>query len=86
MAVWMEIRCDYRSEHKIIFPDEPCWSDENNGPMEMAGNTQQSAIRNHRFLARDAKKAGWAFKNGEWICPTCWARIQAGKEALHTDI
>lgn len=83
MAIWMEIRCDYRSEHKIVYPDESCWSDENSGPMDMTGNTQRHVAANQRWLVNDAKSAGWVFKNGEWICPACWARIHSGKAALH---
>lgn len=78
MAIWIELRCEKRGEGREKW-NEPCWSDENNGPGEMADDTKTSVEKTLTFLATEAKKAGWKKLKEGWVCPCCLA--QTTKEA-----
>lgn len=69
MAVWMEIRCDLRTEPKSY--NHKCWSDVNAGPHGMAGDTQGEVIEALRNLHVVATEQGWKRIKGEWACPHC---------------
>jgi hypothetical protein len=69
MGIWMEVRCEARTQD---FADKAkCWSHENTGPMEMANDTQTSVIDTLRELTRDAKRGGWVKMKAGWVCPDC---------------
>lgn len=71
MAIWVELRCERRGEGRASWQN-PCWSDDNNGPGELADDTQQGIRYVYQLLTEEAKKAGWKLIRGEgWVCPNC---------------
>ncbi|ECH9540619.1 hypothetical protein ABN36_18325 [Salmonella enterica subsp. enterica] len=72
MAIWLELRCERRGEGRSS-SDKPCLSDENNGPMLMAGDTKKSAALVAGELFDEAKNDGWELYKEGWICPNCLA-------------
>ncbi|CEQ38328.1 hypothetical protein [Pseudomonas phage vB_PaeM_PAO1_Ab06] len=53
MGIWMEVRCEDRSEEWSeghgYFPHR-CWSHENEGPMGEAPETREGVINTYRHL------------------------------------
>jgi hypothetical protein len=68
MAIWMEIRCEARTQD---FPGVNCDSMVNAGPMGMAGETQLGVIEGLRDLADQATRGGWEKMKAGWVCPAC---------------
>lgn len=77
MAVWMELRCDYRSRDTDLLPR--CLSHVNAGPTDMATNTSSSVSDVRRSLLQDAKNSGWRRFGVDWACPACASLIGKGK-------
>ncbi|MBY4887755.1 hypothetical protein K5Y32_07385 [Pantoea sp. DY-15] len=73
MAIWIEFRCELRSEG-IEDQSKRCLSDDNIGPMEMAGDTQKSVNETISMLGEIAKKEGWVRTRDGWVCPNCMKR------------
>ena len=73
MSIWVEIRCDVRSDKSFWKNNEleRCWNDDNATPMNMADNTQKSVNSLIKSLNKIAIKAGWVKINSEWQCPFC---------------
>ena len=74
MAIWMEIRCEARTQD---FPGIRCDSMENVGPMGMASETQLGVIAGLRDLSDQAKSGGWVKMKAGWVCPNCASYMHA---------
>lgn len=71
MALWMEIRCEERGDGR---EQNRCWSDDNNGPMDMSPDDNASILATMKSLREEATKLGWKrAKNDGWVCPGCIA-------------
>lgn len=69
MAVWLELRCERRGRN-----GSDCWSNQNNGPMLMAGaDTQTGVAQAARDLFGDAAAQNWRRMKDGWVCPCCSA-------------
>lgn len=74
MAIWLEVRCEGRSDGRSEFGKFRCWSDDNNGPGVMSDETQRGVISAVTELSNDCISAGWKKIRGEgWVCPACQA-------------
>lgn len=74
MGIWIEFRCENRvnpSSWGEKRTGKQCESHDNNGPMELAGDTQESVRRTVHYLTEDALKAGWRRTRYGWICKFC---------------
>lgn len=78
MSIWMELRCEGRSEGRSA-SDNPCYSDDNSGPMLMAADTKSAASLVAGELFQVAKQNGWERRKEGWICPGC----VANEKGLH---
>lgn len=75
MGIWMETRCEARTQD--FHGDDPCFSMSNNGPMVMASETQLGVIEGLRDLAEQARQEGWVKMKAGWVCPACAKYMQA---------
>lgn len=66
MATWIEFRCEKRGGD-----NQGCLSDKNDGPMEMACDTNASVLEVMALLRSVAKKEGWKRTSDGWVCPNC---------------
>ncbi len=76
MGIWMEIRCEARTQDFAEAMPEGtslarCWSNQNAGPMDMASDTQVGVIDVLRGMEREAKLGGWVKTKAGWVCPGC---------------
>lgn len=69
--------CDNRAEDNT---PKGCWSNRNEGPMEMASHGANSVAEIRRDMIRQARNAGWRMEKGRFICPVC-----AGGPSNHED-
>lgn len=72
MAIWMELRCERRGEGRSS-RSNPCFSDENSGPMLMACDTKKDVVLVAGDLFEEAKNDGWERRKEGWVCPNCIA-------------
>ena len=79
MAIWMELRCDWRSSAALVSGDDECWSNANAGPFEMSSNSAATVTETRRDLLEDAKRSGWTKHGADWACPGCSRRIARGE-------
>lgn len=79
MAVWMELRCDWRNFQAPASGGARCHSHDNHGPMDMAANNAASVQSLRREIFDDAKRAGWTKHGSDWACPSCSPRIASGE-------
>lgn len=70
MPVWMELRCDRRTETKSW----RCVSDDNVGPMDMAFDTLADVRVTFRGIEDSARASGWTKTRSGWVCPNCFGR------------
>lgn len=81
MAIWVELRCERRSNGRAEYSKHYCWSDGNDGPGALTDENQQSVIRTLRELKEEAIKAGWKSIRGEGlVCQSCLAFEESQKE------
>lgn len=73
MATWIELRCENRGTSTE--DGERCWSDDNSGPMGMAGDTRESLLETVRDLEKDARDFGWQKTREGWLCTHCVAIV-----------
>lgn len=73
MSIWMELRCDGRGESR---KKNPCFSDNNIGPMENLGNSKAYLAAGHAEIVHQATSSGWKLIKGEWYCPACVADME----------
>lgn len=79
MGVWIELRCERRGEGRSEFSEDRCWSDDNEGPGELAGDSQKSIAATFSNITKDAASSGWKHVRGEgWVCPCCLAYADKG--------
>ncbi len=75
MGIWIEYRCENRTEPSSegagLAVGDQCYSRDNSGPMEMAGDTRASVIETLKFLDEDARGSGWVKTREGWFCPFC---------------
>jgi len=75
MGIWIEFRCENREQPSAKAKNgigPRCESHDNNGPMELAGDTQTDVVETLRFLTGFAKeKCGWVKTKDGWICEYC---------------
>lgn len=69
MAIWMEIRCDNRDKDVV-----ECLSNEDIGPMEMAGNDANSINEIWNDLLNQALNNSWIKRGDYLVCPKCAKR------------
>lgn len=81
MAIFITLRCEGRGEGRSEFGKYRCWSDDNDDPYVLAGDTKKDAYLSLEDLFTDAKSAGWKRINGEWMCPSCIAFNAENKKA-----
>ncbi len=77
MGTWIEFRCENRNakSSKAGAPEgNRCWSHDNFGPMDMAGDTLASVQATFRGMARMARNEGWLKTKYGWVCPFCAAQ------------
>ncbi|MBF2790588.1 hypothetical protein ISN40_10235 [Enterobacter asburiae] len=79
MAIFITLRCEGRGEGRSEFGKYRCWSDDNDDPYVLAGDTKKDAYLSLEDLFTDAKSAGWKRINGGWMCPNCIAYEAAAK-------
>lgn len=80
MAVWMELRCDWRSAPEPEYPSEDrCDSSSNHGPMDMASNSSADVAEQRRRIFDTAKAWGWKKIGSNIACPGCSRRIARGE-------
>ncbi|MBX8914269.1 hypothetical protein [Enterobacter ludwigii] len=72
MAIWMELRCERRGEGRSS-RENPCFSDENSGPMLMADDTKKGVSVVAGDLFEEARIDGWKRLKEGWVCPNCIA-------------
>lgn len=85
MGTWIEIRCEDRTEEWAEGrPNERCWSNDNAGPMDMAGDTLASVKGTIADLRKDALVSGWRMTRSGWICPHCAIKRPAGRLSNET--
>jgi hypothetical protein len=69
MSTWIEMRCEDRGT--TASRKRGCLSDVNDGPMGMAGDTQDSVLQTLRSLHAKATEQGWKRMQQGWVCPRC---------------
>lgn len=78
MGTWIELRCEQRSESSADGDGiKRCWSHDNAGPMEMAGDTRASLIETMRNLEAQARSTAWKKTQVGWVCPFCAPLMKA---------
>lgn len=72
MGIWIEFRCENRSNPSAAGSSRGrCESHNNNGPMEMARETNDDVLDALRYLGNEARKGGWKRTRYGWICAHC---------------
>ena len=70
MSTWIEIRCEGRA-HAETGGSDRCWSHDNEGPMQSAGEDNASVLSTMKDLRVIATESGWVRKKNGWFCPFC---------------
>ncbi|MGX5010927.1 hypothetical protein ACWKX5_06565 [Enterobacter asburiae] len=65
MAIFITLRCEGRGEGRSEFGKYRCWSDDNDDPYVLAGDTKKDAYLSLEDLFTDAKSAGWKKLTGD---------------------
>ncbi len=76
MGTWIELRCEARTQSFAGTPAEGefrarCLSYHNEGPQDMALDTNADVLQVLQQLAREAKDSGWKKTRVGWVCPAC---------------
>lgn len=71
MAIFISLRCEMRGDGRSPYGGTRCWSDDNDDPFVLSGETKKSASECLGLLFDDAREAGWKKIKGDWVCPNC---------------
>ena len=76
MSIWIEFRCEGRRDDDSY----ECWSHQNDGPADEAGDTQEEVRKTISAMTKKAVRIGWMRDKEGWFCPVCVRRrAQAGE-------
>jgi len=76
VSFFIEMRCEKRGDGRPN-NDNRCWSDDNDGPMDMAEDSLGDVILTVSRLTKIAKESGWKNILGTgWVCPGCQKHME----------